>query len=58
MFKPITAKQAAYLSKLIHAAGKEEYQRVKARIGLHGLTIMQLTSRQASSLIRELRGQQ
>lgn len=57
--KMISSKQAAYLSKLIHAAGKEEYQRVKARIGLHGLTIMQLTTSQASRLIKELqRGQQ
>lgn len=57
--KPITARQSAFLARLIAAAGKRQYQEAKRRIGLHGLTIMQLSARQASDLIQELqRGRQ
>lgn len=56
--KMISSKQAAYLSKLIAAAGKKEYQAIKRRLGFPELTILELSSRQASALIRELRGQQ
>lgn len=58
MFKPITARQSAYLARLIAAAGKKEYQAIKRRLGFPELTILELSSRQASALIRELRGQQ
>lgn len=56
MFKPISSKQAAYLSKLIHAAGKKQYQAAKRRLGFPDITVMQLSSRQAYLLISELSG--
>jgi ABC-type antimicrobial peptide transport system ATPase subunit len=56
-FRPITSKQAAYLVRLIAQAGKERYQQAKERLGFAELTLLRLSSRQASRLIDELRGQ-
>lgn len=50
----ITGKQAAYLARLIAAVGKQKYQDEKRRLGFPTLTILQLTSRQASRLIDAL----
>jgi len=57
MFEPITAKQNAYLARLIVKTGKEKYLDVKRELGLHGLTILQLTKAQAARLIKALKNE-
>lgn len=56
MFKPITARQAAYLARLIAAAGKKQYQAAKRRLGFPHVTVMNLSKSQASRLISALAG--
>jgi hypothetical protein len=55
MFEQITGKQNSYLARLILRAGKQRYIETKQALGLHGLTILQLTKAQAARLISELR---
>ncbi|MBN1994463.1 MAG: hypothetical protein JW953_17325 [Anaerolineae bacterium] len=51
---PITAKQSAYLSRLIARTEKQKYLNVKNELNFHGLTTTQLTRNQASRLIEAL----
>lgn len=55
MFEPISSKQNAYLARLILRAGKERYLEVKTVLGLHGITLLNLTRQQAARLIAALK---
>lgn len=53
--EPITGPQAAYLARLIARVGKRRYVEIKNRLGLDGITIMQLSIWQAAKLIDALK---